>query len=62
MTWLEVDRFTMGIRIFYNDIQIDAIPPQSHQGGHWETDYVLENQEIIFLELICMMLQKMVGF
>jgi len=38
----EVDRFTMGIRIFYNDIQIDAIPPQSHQGGHWETDYVLE--------------------
>jgi len=40
--WVEVDRFTMGIRIFYNDIQIDAIPPQSHQGGHWETDYVLE--------------------
>jgi hypothetical protein len=39
---MEVDRFTMGIRIFYNDIQIDAIPPQSHQGGHWETDYVLE--------------------
>lgn len=38
----EVDRFTMGIRIFYNDIQIDAIPPQSHQGGYWETDYVLE--------------------
>lgn len=39
---VEVDKFTMGIRIFYNDIQIDAIPPQSHQGGHWETDYVLE--------------------
>ncbi len=39
---VEVDRFTMGIRIFYNDIQIDAIPPQSHQGGHWEMDYVLE--------------------
>ena len=42
----EVDRFTMGVRIFYNDIQIDAIPPQSHQGGHWETDYVLERSGI----------------
>jgi len=39
----EVDRFTMGVRIFYNDIQIDAIPPQSHQAGHWETDYTLES-------------------
>jgi len=43
---VEVDRFTMGIRIFYNDIQIDAIPPQSHQGGHWETDYILERSGI----------------
>ena len=39
----EVDRFTMGIRIFFNDLQIDAIPPTSHQGGHWETQYVLDN-------------------
>ena len=38
----EVDRFTMGIRIFYDDIQIDAIRPQSHEGGHWEMDYVLD--------------------
>ena len=38
----EVDRFTMGIRIFYSGVQIDAIPPQSVQGGHWETEYVLE--------------------
>jgi len=42
----EVDRFTMGVRIFYNDIQIDAIPPQSHQGGHWEADYILERSGI----------------
>jgi len=42
----EVDRFTMGVRIFYNDVQIDAIPPQSHQGGHWEMDYVLERSGI----------------
>ncbi len=39
----EVDRFTMGVRIFYMDQQIDTIPPSSHQGGHWEFDYILEN-------------------
>lgn len=38
----EVERFTMGIRIFFNGEQIDTIPPQSHEGGHWETDYVFE--------------------
>ena len=38
----EVDRFTMGIRIFYRDVQIDTLPPKSHQVGHWETDYILE--------------------
>jgi len=38
----EIDRFTMGIRIFYDDIQLDAISPQSHEGGHWEMDYILE--------------------
>lgn len=38
----EVERFTMGIRIFFNGEQIDAIHPQSHEGGHWETDYVFE--------------------
>ena len=36
----EVDRFTMGIRFFYNDQQVDAILPQSHEGGHWDYDYV----------------------
>lgn len=39
----EVDRFTMGIRVFFDDKQIDTIPPNSHQGGHWETNYVFEN-------------------
>ena len=42
----EVDRFTLGSRIFYNDMQIDTIPPQSHQGGHWETDFILERSGI----------------
>jgi len=38
----EIDRFTMGIRIFYNDVQVDEIVPKSHEDGHWETDYVFE--------------------
>ena len=36
----EVDHFTMGIRFFYNDQQIDAINPELHKGGHYEVDYV----------------------
>jgi len=28
----EVDRFTMGMRIFYDGIQLDAIRPKSHGG------------------------------
>lgn len=39
----EVDRFTMGMRFFYNDQQIDAIPPKSFEGGHWNFDYVWKN-------------------
>ena len=39
----EVDRFTMGIRFFYNGQQIDAIQPQSTEGGHWDYDYVWKN-------------------
>lgn len=38
----EVPRFIMGIRIFYNDQQIDGIPPQSIEGGHWSFDYVFK--------------------
>ena len=36
----EVDRFTMGIRVTFNDQQVDAIPPTSIEGGHWDFDYV----------------------
>lgn len=39
----EVDHFTMGIRFFYNDQQIDAISPEYHKGGHYEVDYVWKN-------------------
>ena len=38
----EVKQFTMGVRFFYNDQQIDAINPESHKGGHYEIDYVWE--------------------
>ena len=38
----EVDRFTMGVRIFFNDEQIDAIRPQAHDTHHWETDFIFE--------------------
>jgi len=39
----EVDRFTLGARIFYNGQQIDAIPPKSYEGAHVEMDHVWEN-------------------
>lgn len=40
----DVPRFTMGMRIFYNDEQVDGIPPQSHDTGYWEFDYVFKRQ------------------
>jgi hypothetical protein len=40
----EVDQFTMGVRFFYNDQQVDAIEPESYEGGHYELDYVWKNQ------------------
>jgi len=38
----EVDRFTIGIRIFFNDEQVDDLPPRSIEDSHWITDYVFE--------------------
>lgn len=35
----EVDRFTMGIRFFFNDQQIDAVPPTAIEGGHWDFEH-----------------------
>jgi len=40
---VEVDSFTMGIRFFYNGQQIDAIPPKSYTGGHFEMNYIWEH-------------------
>ena len=39
----EVKDFTMGIRVYYNDQQVDAIPPTSVDGSHWDFDYVWRN-------------------
>jgi len=39
----EVDNFTMGIRVSYNDQQVDAIPPTLVEGSHWDFDYVWKN-------------------
>ncbi len=39
----EVDRFTLGARIFYNDQQIETIPPQSYEGGHVEMNHIWKN-------------------
>ncbi len=48
----EVDRFTMGIRFFYNGQQVDAVPPKSHSGAHWEFDYTWRNQGNHIVEVI----------
>jgi len=36
----EVDRFTLGARIFYNGQQIEAIPPKSYEGAHVEMNHI----------------------
>lgn len=40
----DVQGFTMGMRIFYNDKQVDGIPPQSRDGGYWDFDFVFKEQ------------------
>ena len=39
----EVERFTMGIRIYFNEELVDTIPPKSIEGSHWDIDYVWKN-------------------
>ena len=39
----EVDRFTMGTRIFYNEEQIVTWRPESHSSGHMEKDFFFED-------------------
>ena len=39
----EVDDFTIGIRIFYNEEQIVTWRPESHNSGHMEKDFFFED-------------------
>ncbi len=41
--YVEVDRFKMGIKIYYNGELVDTIPPKSIEGSHWDIDYVWRN-------------------
>jgi hypothetical protein len=49
----EVDSFTMGIRVFYNDKQVNAIPPTTINEGHWDIDYIWGKQgnHIVLIDL-----------
>ena len=49
----EVDRFTMGIRVFYNDQQVNAIPPTTIEDGHWDIDYIWKKpgNHIVYIDL-----------
>lgn len=38
----EIDRFTMGARIFYNDEQIITWRPQSYDAGHMQKNFIFE--------------------
>ena len=42
----EVDDFTMGIRIFFNEEQIQAIRPNSVDGAHWSTDFIFRDAKL----------------
>jgi hypothetical protein len=42
----EVEKFRMGVRIYYNDVLVDTFPVQYHENGHWETDYVFTHPGI----------------
>jgi len=39
----ELENFTLGIRIFYDGEQVDAVMPTIYQSGHVEMDYIFEN-------------------
>lgn len=41
--FVELDRMTVGMRVFFNDNQIYAVSPTSVEGGHFETVFVFEN-------------------
>ena len=51
--YTEVDKFKMGIRIFFHDKQVDAFAPTEIKGSHWDFDYVWRSSgnHIVFIDL-----------
>ena len=49
----ELDRFLLGIRIFYHENQIGATQPAVYENGHLEMDYVFEESgnHIFYVDL-----------
>jgi hypothetical protein len=49
----EVDRFTIGIRIYFNEELVDTIPVTHIEGSHWDFDYVWRTQgnHIVLIDL-----------
>ena len=49
----EVDSFTMGIRVFYNEQQVNAIHPTTIEEAHWDIDYVWKKpgNHIVYIDL-----------
>ncbi len=49
----EVERFTMGIRIYFNEKLVDTIPVTHIEGSHWDFDYVWRTQgnHIVLIDL-----------
>ena len=47
----DVDRFTMGIRVYFNEQLVDTIPPKSIEGAYWDFDYVWRNQGIHIVKI-----------
>ncbi len=57
----EVDKFTMGIKFFYNDQQIDGIPTKSYDGAHWEFDHTWKNPGNHIVEIILYNMEDSAG-
>jgi len=47
----DVDRFRMGIRVYFNEQLVDTIPPKSIEGAYWDFDYVWRNQGIHIIKV-----------
>ena len=43
----------MGIRVFYNDQQVNVIPPTTIEDAHWDIDYVWKKpgNHIVYIDL-----------